>query len=695
MAIADTAQLVVELTLKDSLSSAATGVQGAMQKVESAAGRMGNALGHAGSQLEGLITGPLGLIGLGGGLFGLEQALSGSISKVDALGTAVVKLTALTGMSATESSTWIAILGRYGVDADTASTRFAFLEKTMGNLTLKSKTYSDFVNEYHFSLKNANGTVISVTTAMERLADVYESKTIPDSTKAALAAKLLGRGYVDMVPILALGSKGIADAADQAKALGLVLDAQNAGSLLQYHDSMLNLNEAVGGLQLQVGEALIPMLSTLATSATSWLASGGSKQIASWFQQGAQFAQDMGAAIKNDVLPVFNSIIGWWDSVPGDLKNLLIGAFVAQKASSWLFGGGGILGVLSGALSTGAKATGILGVQHVFVDNWAMMGGGGVGGVAGGAADVVGGAAAGEAGGGTVGSLIAGGGGVTLGSVAAPVGIGLGVMAGTAALGDAITAVSGHQQYGQEYTDPITGAKRWSIDPNKNGGVQYTSFAPTDPRSPLYVPPTAATAPVANSGASTWYLPGGSTESVQSGAGIGSTVLPPEMTADEHTRLNKAGSAGRKDLLRQLHGKYSGGRAGADSTAITTDYTSGAAYNNTSLANNIGKLVDLQKDAKEHGDTKTAASIGANIQTLRDLLSGKTMPAGKNVGPAAGSTWSLPGGGTETSGASLTQTLAQAVQTGFAAAQIVVNVSVRDVTNGQTTSTTWGAGKPQ
>jgi hypothetical protein len=758
MAIADTAQLVVELTLKDSLSSAATGVQGAMSRVESAAGRMGNALGHAGSQLSGLITGPLGLIGLGGGLFGLEQLLSGSISKVGALGTAVQKLTALTGMNATESSTWLAILSRYGVDADTATTRFAFLEKTMGNLTLKSKTYSDFVKEFHFSLKNANGTVISVTTAMERLADVYASKTIPDSTKAALAAKLLGRGYVDMVPILALGSKGIADAAQTAQDLGLVLDATNAGALQRYHDSMLNMNEAVGGLDLQIGESLIPILSNLATTATQWLAGGGSTEIANWFKKGAQFAQDMGKAIQDDVLPVFKSIAGWWDSLPGDLKNLLIGAFVAQKASSWLFGGGGILGALSSLLSpVASKGVNALVPQNVFVTNWAMMGGGGA---AAGAGEAAAGAGAGEAAAGAgAGEGAAAGAGAGVAAVALPVALIAVSVVATAAAAKWFADQTGQQQagtnsqisswkaqptsqaqnasalaaevaaYRSNTSNPLTSfltktfastqtadallaasdklAKGTHIMPADlqamadamgvaydMGNLKLADAIKADMKQAALLPrgetPAAPATPGPSTGGagategSSWNLPGGGTETV-----------PGAMTAADHTRLNKAGSAGRKDVLKQLHGKYNAGRAQADSTAITTDYTSGAAYNNSSLAANIATLVSLQKDAKEHGDPKTAALLGTNIQTLRDLLSGKTLPSGKTAGPGMGSTWHLPGGGTETSGAFTPQSLSQAVRTGFAAAQINVSVSVRDINNGQTTSTSWGAGKPQ
>jgi hypothetical protein len=385
------------------------------------------------------------------------------------------------------------------------------------------------------------------------------------------------------------------------------------------------------------------------------------------------------------VLPVFKSIAGWWDSLPGDLKNLLIGAFVAQKASSWLFGGGGILGALGSLVSTGAsKGVNALVPQNVFVVNWAMMGG--VGPVA--AAETVAPEAAAVAGGGLVSTLTG-----ALSVVLPPL-----ILLALASQADNIQKFLGSNYDPASHNVPANDLS-WPWGPKNTPKLDIGPFKNLLGGDSGTAAPPSSTTPETPGGAgaaagSSWNLPGGGTETTPGGVAADGTT-PVGMTAADHTRLNKAGSAGRKDVLKQLHGKYNAGRAQADSTAITTDYTSGAAYNNSSLAANIATLVSLQKDAKEHGDPKTAALLGTNIQTLRDLLSGKTLPSGKTAGPGMGSTWHLPGGGTETSGAFTPQSLSNAVRTGFAAAQINVSVSVRDINNGQTTSTSWGAGKPQ
>ena len=123
-------------------------------------------------------------------------------------------------------------------------------------------------------------------------------------------------------------------------------------------------------------------------------------------------------------------------------------------------------------------------------------------------------------------ALAAGGGVVTLSSIAAPVALALAGMAATAALGDLVTMIAGPQKYGQEYTSPITGEKRWNIDPNLNGGQQYTTFAPTDPRSPLYK---------AHGGGGKWTpspFPGGITgqrgSSLRGGPGGESSIPSPQ-----------------------------------------------------------------------------------------------------------------------------------------------------------------------
>src|SRR5205814_1785908 len=76
--------------------------------------------------------------------------------------------------------------------------------------------------EYGLRLIDSKGKLVDFETELKQVADVYTSHIDP-ARKAALAAQLFGRGYADLVPILALGSKGITEAEQAAKDLGLTL----------------------------------------------------------------------------------------------------------------------------------------------------------------------------------------------------------------------------------------------------------------------------------------------------------------------------------------------------------------------------------------------------------------------------------------------------------------------------------------
>jgi hypothetical protein len=491
MATAETARLIASLELQDHLSAGVKTAVGAVGGLESGLGRLGGALGHAKNQIGGLISGPLGIIGLTGGLYELQNIIRQSTSYADSYAEAIEKMAGVTGLGATKASELVAVFSRFGIDTDTATTRIGFLEKTMGTLTAKGTTYSAFVKQYAFHLgavsggykaaaANAHGW-IDAETALEQLADYWTNTGISATEKAALAAKLLGRGYIDMVPILNLGSKGIKDLIQNADDLGLVMSGADLESLQKYHEGMGSLGMAGDALRLQIGIGLAPVMTRFAGDITNWVRAGGAKEVGQWFRQGAQFAQDMGKVIQDDLIPAFVSIRDWWNGLPDDFKKLLIGGIVAQKASSWLFGGGGIIGaatsLLGGLGGTAAKATGLGGVQHVWVDNpgFGAGGAGGVGGLIPKAGPLTGAAATS-----TVGQLMAGDAGVSLLPALGLGGLALGINTLTFVVGEKIMEITGKSGPQTTRTNPISGQVYTATNPTLpiNNITDPTKYGP-------------------------------------------------------------------------------------------------------------------------------------------------------------------------------------------------------------------------
>ena len=94
---------------------------------------VGTALGHAKSQLSGLIGG-FGLLAGGAAAFGVFGALEQGVKRVEDMGLAVEKLTGVTGLSVHSASQLVAVFEKFGVDAGAATTSAAFAEKTIGKL---------------------------------------------------------------------------------------------------------------------------------------------------------------------------------------------------------------------------------------------------------------------------------------------------------------------------------------------------------------------------------------------------------------------------------------------------------------------------------------------------------------------------------------------------------------------------------
>ena len=452
MGLAETAQLAVRISLQDQLSPGIAKMQGQVSGIHSSFGnlvgsaaraesgisRLGGAMGHAKNQVTGLLTGPLGIIGLTGGLFSLGGIVESSLRHTSDFGLGLEKLTALTGESAQAMGGLLITYEKFGIGADQAAQFAGFAEKTLGklaetqgkvgksaallalehqklsiqlaggkvkaiDLAIAHQKEKDALaasaagvskltvleHQYGISLRDTTGHVVNYTTELSRIADYYNSNHTAGE-KAALAATLLGRGYAAQIPILKLGSKGIADLALEAHKLGLELGQTNVNQINDYRSSIRDLGASLGILQLSIGVTLIPAVKGLADSLTGWLKDGGAAQITDFFRKGADFAQQFGSAIQHFVVPVFGLITSAWAQVPGPLKDLLIGGFVVNKAGKFLFnkslvGGltGSIKGLFEGVLGRVPGLGKVVGIadpgMRVFVTNFPVgFGGGGL-----------------------------------------------------------------------------------------------------------------------------------------------------------------------------------------------------------------------------------------------------------------------------------------------------------------------------
>lgn len=375
---------------------------GAFKTLETGAGRIGGAFNHAKGAIGGLLSGPLGVLGLGAGILSVGGALNNGIAKAQGWGLQIEKLQGITHGTAEELSGLLAVTEKYGLSNERLAQIAGFTEKTLGNLekgltdtgqalagvkgpsdavaaaqerlqvaTLRlteaeanrktklstlvaaqngvadaqralTKAQSEggaavggadkFLKDYGFDIRDSGGKVKDFNTLLLTFTDYWNGNTA-QGLKAAAAAKLFGRGYADLVPILNLGSQGIKDAEEEAKALGLTLTQDNVRDLAKAREATRQWGDALGGLELQIGLGLLPRLTELATWATEFVGSHRD-QIVGFFKDAGTFA----SKAAGDIGQLAGAAGAFWNAIPGPLRDLIVKGYIADRTVKFLFG---------------------------------------------------------------------------------------------------------------------------------------------------------------------------------------------------------------------------------------------------------------------------------------------------------------------------------------------------------------------
>jgi len=177
------------------------------------------------------------------------------------LGDDLYKLMKITGSSAEEMSKLKYAADITGVSMDLLTRNFKILYTHLG-------ANDNAAKEFGVTVRNANGTMRSTIDILGDLSDKWIN--MADKTKAAeMGSKLFGRSFVDMTPLLALGSQGIKDLADQAQKMGLVLSGKNVNDIRAYNMAHRQMKAAVSSVSIAIGNELLPILSGLTIGITN------------------------------------------------------------------------------------------------------------------------------------------------------------------------------------------------------------------------------------------------------------------------------------------------------------------------------------------------------------------------------------------------------------------------------------------
>lgn len=221
--------------------------------------RAGSSIGS--SLMGGLkrFAGPIAAIAAG---FSVAKLVQSSEKAFMGLALQTAALQRVAGGTKTEVSGLVGAMQLSGVSVDKVSPSLIIFSKNLGKASRDTTKTAELTKLMGVDFKDAAGNVKPMAQILPGLSDTF--KKMPDGAqKTALATQLFGRSGAQLLPFLNKGSAGIADLTKQATKMGLVLDDVSGRIFAQARTSTRNYQAATQGLLVQLGQSLVPVLTSV------------------------------------------------------------------------------------------------------------------------------------------------------------------------------------------------------------------------------------------------------------------------------------------------------------------------------------------------------------------------------------------------------------------------------------------------
>ena len=167
----------------------------------------------------------------------------------------VNSLSRVLGVNSAEATAWNVALGDIYQDADA-------LTSAMGKLTRVIAEDEDNLNKLGVATRDANGHLRASGDIFLDLTG-YLSKFAVGTDRNIEMAKIFGKSWADVAPLLNLTSDKIEEAKVKADSLGMTLTEQAQTRVKDYRAAMNDVGDVMDGLKNAVGQAVMPVLTRL------------------------------------------------------------------------------------------------------------------------------------------------------------------------------------------------------------------------------------------------------------------------------------------------------------------------------------------------------------------------------------------------------------------------------------------------
>lgn len=205
---------------------------------------------------------------------GVTAAAGIAIKSAIEWGKAVDDLSDKTGMAGEESSKFLVIAQRTGMDLQTANAMWSKFGKAVfeaADAQVKAansgKQAEDALSMLGIAATNADGTMRSASEIFQDVKDRLNE--MPDGLqKAALEMKLFGRSGTEMHDILHMSNSEMEDAYKKAKALGLIMSSQTAAGIEQFDRDLNSAKGTISAVGMAIAVDAMPQIKELLDGTT-------------------------------------------------------------------------------------------------------------------------------------------------------------------------------------------------------------------------------------------------------------------------------------------------------------------------------------------------------------------------------------------------------------------------------------------
>lgn len=182
------------------------------------------------------------------------------------VGKEVLKLQRYTGGSAEEMSKLRFAAQESGVDVDQLGKGMGLLSKHLEANDKAARGLGVAFQDAHGKARPFNDVLLDIAERIKNMPNGVE--------KNALVLQTFGKAGMDLLPFLNRGRDGLRDLEAQAQKFGLVLNQGNLDAIKKNVAAHREFSAAMQGLQLQVGQYVLPILTQLTSFATGTLLPG-------------------------------------------------------------------------------------------------------------------------------------------------------------------------------------------------------------------------------------------------------------------------------------------------------------------------------------------------------------------------------------------------------------------------------------